>query len=83
MYTEIRGFGVEVTVKDGIPRVLVQFRGGGVVVDSDSLSIQGMENLAEVFECAAKLAYIELDLYWQRRWETRKQQTTTDRVELT
>lgn len=65
VHSKKQGFEVTVTVKDGLPHLQVSFASGESILDTDRLSIQGMENMAVVFEHAARLAYKELDNYWR------------------
>lgn len=65
MTNAVQGFNVTVTVADAKPHVQVSLANGKSVVDTDALSIQGMERMGDVFACAARMAYDELDRYWQ------------------
>lgn len=64
---KVQGFSVEVTVKDATPHVRVCFADGGTVLETSALSVAGMENMGVVFAHAAKMAYEELDRYWQQQ----------------
>ena len=44
-------------------------KSGELIVDTDALSIQGMERMAAVFAHAARMAYNELDMYWRKEQE--------------
>ena len=67
MRSRVQGFEMEVTVDDGKPHLRVSFRSSGeMVLDTNALSIKGMENMAIVFTRAAKMAYTELDAYWRK-----------------
>lgn len=65
MLNKVEGFEVEVTVKDAIPHVRISFADGQPVLDTDALSITGMERMGAVFARAARIAYNELEMYWQ------------------
>ena len=65
--SKVQGFQLEVTLNENVPRVRVCFADGTPVIDTDALSIQGMEHMGAVFERAAKMAHNELELYWQRK----------------
>jgi hypothetical protein len=65
--SKVEGFEVEVTLNANVPRVRVSLADGTPVVETDALSIQGMERMGAVFDRAAKMAYRELETYWQRK----------------
>jgi hypothetical protein len=65
----VRGFEVEVTVKDAIPHVRISFADGRQVMETDALSVTGMENMSAVFARAARMAYDGLEIYWQQQFE--------------
>jgi hypothetical protein len=65
--SKVEGFELEVTLKDGVPRVRVSFANGEPALETDALSIQGMERMGAVFARAARMAYAELEVYWQQR----------------
>jgi hypothetical protein len=71
MLNRVQGFFVEVTVTDAIPRVRVSFTDNpdSPFIDTTVLSIQGMERMSAVFARAARMAYEELDIYWQIQYE--------------
>ena len=61
MVSHINGFKLEVTIDDGLPHVRISFGDGTVVLDTDRLSVSGLEKLPEVFAAAASIAARELD----------------------
>jgi hypothetical protein len=70
MTSNVHGFEVEVTVKDAIPHVRISnARSGEPVVNTETLSIKGMENMALAFSSAARMAFYELDRYWAIKWQ--------------
>jgi hypothetical protein len=79
MKSNVQGFEVEVTVKDAFPHVRVSnAKSGELVVDTEALSVKGMENMALAFSSAARMAYNELDRYWAIQWqELRRQEALT------
>jgi hypothetical protein len=64
MIRNVDGFKLQVRERNGLPHVLVSLSNGIVVVDTDEVSIQGLRNMASVFEAAADIAYHELDHYY-------------------
>jgi hypothetical protein len=66
---KVKGFEVEVTVKDAIPHVRISFADGRQVMQTDALSIIGLEDMSTVFARAARMAYNELDIYWMLQHE--------------
>lgn len=64
----VNGFDVEVTVQDALPRVRVSAPWSEkAIFDSDALSITGLEQIADVFKAASRMAYQELDAYYYRQ----------------
>jgi hypothetical protein len=57
MTATVNGFNLEVTDADGLPHVRVSLANGTVIVDTDQVSVCGLERLSEVFAVAAKMAY--------------------------
>ena len=56
MMTEhTHGFDLEVNIEDDLPHVLISNH-GEVVLDTNRLSIKGLENMSEVLKRAASLA---------------------------
>ncbi len=76
MIENVRGFEVETKMKAGLPCVRVSnARSGELIVDTDSLSIIGLENLSVALKAAARMADAELALHWQRRHEKMRHET--------
>jgi len=72
MMSKLHGFELEVTVTDYTPRVRVSNAfSGELVVDTDALSVTGIERMAAVFARAARMAYNELEFYTQAEHEKR------------
>jgi hypothetical protein len=70
VHSKIQGFEVTVTAEDGRTHLRVSFgTSGELILDTKALSIRGLENMATVFERAAKMAYTELDYYWRKKHE--------------
>ena len=59
----INGFKLEVWERDGLSNVRIRMK-DEVIVQTNRLSIDGLRNIAKVFETAADLAYEEMDRYW-------------------
>ena len=64
---QVSGFRVEVEVTDAIPHLQIRMASGQVVVDTDALSIEGMNNLALALTRAARIANDELEHHWRGR----------------
>ena len=78
MHSKVQGFEVVVTVTEGRPHLKVSFGSSGeAVLDTDALSITGMENMATALTRAAKMAYTELDDYWRKKHATLRGVATT------
>ena len=60
---------MEVDLKDGIPHVRITFANGNPVLETNALSIKGMESMGAVFAEAARLTYAEWEDHWQRERE--------------
>jgi len=70
--SKVQGFEVEVTIAEYTPRVRVSNAfSGELVVDTDALSVTGIERMAAVFARAARMAYNELEFYTQAEHEKR------------
>lgn len=67
MISHSNGFKLEVTAADGKPHVRVSFRDGEVIIDTNRVSVTGLEKLPAVFETAAAMALRELEDYWTER----------------
>lgn len=65
--SNVKGFKLEVTASQGVSRVVVRMADDSVIIDTDRVSITGLQNLVAVFESAARLAYREMDDYWRRK----------------
>ena len=61
MVRNVNGFKLEVNEKNGLPHVRVSLSDGTVIVDTDRVSIKGLQNMVAVFEVAADIADQELD----------------------
>lgn len=64
---QVNGFRVEVEVTDAIPHLRIRMASGQLIVDTDALSVEGMDNLALVLTRAARMASDELEHHWQGR----------------
>jgi hypothetical protein len=69
MLNKVEGFEVEVTAKEGKPHVSIRFRDGKPLFETDALSIIGLEHMATVFARASRMAFNELEIYWQLQHE--------------
>lgn len=67
MISRTSGYILEVTVADGRPHVRVSFPDGTVIVDTDKVSVTGLEKLPAIFETAASMALRELEDYYRTR----------------
>jgi hypothetical protein len=65
MTTHVNEFKLETAITDGFPHVRISLKDGTVVMDTDKVSIIGLENLSEVFETAAKMASRQLEQHWR------------------
>jgi hypothetical protein len=61
MVTYMNGFKLEVTIANELPNVRISLRDGTVVVDTDRVSVVGLQNLSEVFETASSMALQQLE----------------------
>ena len=61
MVTNVEGFKLEVTSADSVPHVRVSLKSGAVVVDTDKVSVTGLQRLSAVFEAAAGIAARQLE----------------------
>jgi hypothetical protein len=57
MESNVNGFKLEVTLVDRLPSVRLSLRDGTVVMETDRVSIVGLEKLPAVFEAAARMAF--------------------------
>jgi NACalpha-BTF3-like transcription factor len=56
MTTHVNGFKLDVKRVDGKPHVHISMKDGTVVVDTDQLSVVGLERMSAVFQAAASMA---------------------------
>ena len=56
MVTHVNGFKLEVTTAEPISHVRISMKDGTVIVDTDKLSVGGLERLTEVVGAAASIA---------------------------
>lgn len=64
--TRVEGFELEVVVEDGTARIRIYHSNGDQVLETNKLSIRGMQRMGRVFGAAAKLALPELETYYRR-----------------
>lgn len=67
MVSRVNGFKLEVTAEDGGPVVRIGFSEGEPFLVMDRVSLTGLQKMPEVFERAAKLAFREMEAYYQRQ----------------
>jgi deoxyhypusine synthase len=81
MTTEVNGFTLEVTLKDGTPTVRIKHRNGNLVLETSALSIEGMRRIGDVFTRAAAITYEQLDhYYYQQQLDLREERTKSKNV---
>jgi len=61
MTTQVNGFRLEVTRADGLPHIRVSLQDGTVVMDTDQVSVIGLQKLPAVFEAAAAISLRQLE----------------------
>ncbi len=64
MTRDMNGFKLEVTYADLISPVRITMKDGTVIVDTDRLSVSGLEGLAKVVETAAAIALKNIPSSW-------------------
>jgi hypothetical protein len=64
MTRDMNGFKLEVTYADLISHVRITMKDGTVIVDTDRLSVSGLEGLAKVVETAASIALKNIPSSW-------------------
>jgi hypothetical protein len=64
--TSIGDFKLEVEAQDGVPHVRVSFANGEVVLETNRVSVTGLQKMPDVFEAAASMAFDELEHYYHR-----------------
>jgi len=61
MVRSVEGFKLEVSIVDLLPHVRVSLKDGTVVVDTNEVSLIGLEKLPAVFETAASMASEQME----------------------
>ena len=64
MTRDMNGFKLEVTYADLVSHVRITMEDGTVIVDTDRLSVSGLEGLAKVVETAASIALKNIPSSW-------------------
>lgn len=64
MTRDVSGFKLEVTYADLVSHVRITMKDGTVIVDTDRLSVSGLEGLAKVVETAASIALKNIPSSW-------------------
>jgi hypothetical protein len=65
MTRDINGFKLEVTYADLVSHVRISMKDGTVLLDTDKLSVNGLERLTEVVGTAASIALKNLPGTWR------------------
>lgn len=64
MVMHVNGFTLEVTTTDLISHIRISMKDGTVIVDTDKLSVGGLERLTEVVGTAASIALKNIPGSW-------------------
>lgn len=64
MTRDMNGFKLEVTYADLVSHVRITMKDGTVIVDTDRLSVSGLEGLTKVVETAAAIALKNIPSSW-------------------
>ena len=65
MIRQVNGFTLEVTTADLVSHVRISMQDGTIIVDTDRLSVCGLERLTEVVGKAATIALQNLPGSWR------------------
>jgi hypothetical protein len=66
MVTSVNGFKLEVTLDDDVPHVRISLEDGTVVLETNRVSLTGLERLPAVFETAASVASRQLEQHYRQ-----------------
>jgi hypothetical protein len=64
MTRDVSGFKLEVTYADLVSHVRISMADGTVIVDTERLSVSGLERLTKVVETAASIALKNIPSSW-------------------